>query len=80
MITTVTSKNMISIPIEVYRQLGIKPEFRLDWQAVDGRDEILVRVLPTRGELARRLQGSGYKFSPHIDAIVELIKEREQDN
>lgn len=57
MATTVTQKNMVTIPIE-------------------GRDEILVRVISDRGERARRLLGSGRKFSPDRDAVAELVTER----
>jgi AbrB family looped-hinge helix DNA binding protein len=76
MITTVTQKNRITIPAEVGRKLGIKPGWKLDWQPVEGREEILVRVIPDRGELAHRLLGSGRKFSPDRDAISELVAER----
>ena len=76
MITTVTQKNMITIPAEVGRHFGIKPGFRLDWQPIEGKDEILVRVIPDRGELARRLAGAGRRFSPETDAVAELIAER----
>ena len=76
MITTVTRKNMATIPAEVRRKLGIKPGWRLDWQPAEGRDEILVRVIPGRGERARRLLGAGCKFSPDRDAVTELVAER----
>lgn len=76
MITTVTRKNMVTIPAEVGRKLGIKPGWKLDWQPVEGREEILVRVIPDRGELARRLLGAGRKFSPNRDAVAELVAER----
>ncbi len=76
MITTVTRKNMVTIPAEVGRRLGIKPGYRLDWQLIEGKDEILVRVIPDRGELARRLLGAGKSLSPERDAVAELIAER----
>jgi AbrB family looped-hinge helix DNA binding protein len=76
MITTVTQKNMITIPAEIGRRLGIKPGYRLDWQPVEGKEEILVRVIPDRGELARRLLGAGRKFAPERDSVAELIQER----
>ena len=79
MITTVTRKNMITIPAEVSRIFGIKPGWKLDWQAVDGKDEIVVRVIPDRAELARRLLGAGKKFSPQRDSVAELVAEREAD-
>jgi AbrB family looped-hinge helix DNA binding protein len=79
MITTVTQKNMVTIPAEVGRKLGIKPGWKLDWQPVEGKEEILVRVIPNRGELARRLLGSGRKYSPDRDSVAELIAEREAE-
>ncbi len=79
MITTVTQKNMITIPAEVGRHFGIKPGYRLDWQVMEGRDEILVRVIPDRAELARRLLGAGRRFASERDAVAELIAEREAE-
>ncbi len=76
MITTVTQKNMVTIPAEVARHFGIKPGYRLDWRPGEGADEILVRVIPDRAELARRLLGTGRRFSPERDAVAELIAER----
>jgi AbrB family looped-hinge helix DNA binding protein len=76
MVTTVSEKNTVTIPSEVMRKLGIKPGLRLDWQPVEGRDEILVRVIPDRGEMARRLIGAGRRFSPERDAVAELVAER----
>ncbi len=79
MITTVTQKNMVTIPAEVGRKLGIKPGWKLDWQPVEGRDEILVRVIPDRGERARRLLGASRKLSPDRDAVAELVAERKAE-
>jgi bifunctional DNA-binding transcriptional regulator/antitoxin component of YhaV-PrlF toxin-antitoxin module len=76
MITTVTMKNTVSIPAAVGRQFGIKPGWLLDWQPVEGKDEILVRVVPDRAERARRLLGSCRQFSPERDAVAELVAER----
>jgi len=54
---------------------------QLDWQPVDGRDdEILVRILPDRGKLARKLLGTGRRFSPERDAVAELAAEREAES
>ena len=76
MITTVTSKNRITIPAEIVRRLGIKPGYRIDWQPVEGGEEILVRIIPDRGESARQLLGAGREFAPERDAVAELIRER----
>ena len=74
--TTVTRKNAVTVPAKVRLKFGIRPGSRLDWQPVEGRDEILVRVIPDRGERARRLLGAGRKLSPDRDAVAELVAER----
>ena len=79
MITTITQKKMVTIPADLARRFGIKPGWKLDWQAVDGKDEIVVRVIPDRAELARRLLGAGKKFSPQRDGVAELVAEREAE-
>jgi AbrB family looped-hinge helix DNA binding protein len=79
MITTVTQKNMVTIPAEVARRFGIKPGWKLDWQPVEGTNEIIIRIIPDRGEQARQLLGTGRKFSPDRDAVAELIAEREAE-
>jgi hypothetical protein len=43
---------------------------------VAGKDEIIVRVIPARGALARQLLGAGRRFSPDRDAVAELVAER----
>jgi len=53
-----------------------KPDDRLGWEPVEGKDEMLVRVIPNRGELARRLLGDGRRYAPERDAVAELIAER----
>lgn len=80
MITTVTQKNMVTIPAEVGRRFGIKPGWKLDWEPVEGKDEIVVRVIPDRGELARRLCGMGAQVAPERDAVAELVEERERED
>jgi bifunctional DNA-binding transcriptional regulator/antitoxin component of YhaV-PrlF toxin-antitoxin module len=63
---------MITIPAEVGRHFGIKSGYRLDWQPVEGKEEILVRVIPDRGELARCLLGAGRRFSPVSKRLQEV--------
>ena len=75
--TTVTTKNMVTIPAELSRKMGIIPGCRLDWQEPEvGSDEVRVRVIPPRAELARRLRGSGRKWAPERDSGRELAEER----
>lgn len=80
MITTVTQKNMVTIPAEVARKFGIKPGYKLDWHPVEGKDEIVVKVIPDRGELARRLCGMGSHLAPERDLAAELDAERERED
>ena len=80
MITTVIQKNMVTIPAEIARKLGIKPGYRLDWQLVEGKAEIVVKVIPNRGELARRLCGIGADLVPGRDLVAELDEEREHED
>ena len=76
MTTRVTPENTVIIPAEVGRRLGIKPGSRLDWQPVEGKNEILVRVIPDRGRLARQLLGAGRGLSPERDAVADLVADR----
>lgn len=71
MVTTIRQKNRVRIPAEVRRKLGIKPGWRLDWNLVEAPDEILIRVIPDRGEMAGRLLGAGRRFSPDRDSVAE---------
>lgn len=76
MTTTITQRNRVTIPAKVRRKLGIKLGWRLDRQPMEGKKEILVRVIPDRGELARRLLGAGRKLLPDREAVSELVAER----
>jgi len=81
MITTVTTKNMISIPAAISRHFDISPGYQLDWQASDEYpDQIQIRVIPTRAILAKRLKGSGKIFSPQCDAVAALVTERSTED
>lgn len=72
---------MVTIPAEVGRRFGIEPGCKLDWEPVsgDGEESILVRVIPKRGEQARRLRGGGRQYSPDRDAVAELVGERSRE-
>lgn len=78
MITTVTQKNMVTIPAQIARQYGLRPGYRLEWIAVSD-DPILVRVIPDRRALSRRLLGQERNLAPERDAVAELVAERGQE-
>lgn len=67
---------MVHIPPEIEQHFGIKPGYHLDWHWTEDNDEIVIRVIPDRGALARRLLGAGRRFSPEKDAIAALLAER----
>ena len=77
--TTVTTKNMVTIPASVGRYFGIRPGYMLEWTPVENTDQIRVRVIPDRAELARRLAGAGNSRSANRNAVDELVAEREQE-
>jgi bifunctional DNA-binding transcriptional regulator/antitoxin component of YhaV-PrlF toxin-antitoxin module len=75
--TTVTTKNMVTIPAEISRRMSIIPGCRLEWTPVEGSvGELRVKVIPRRGDLARQLMGAGASASPQRDAVAELVAER----
>jgi len=73
--TTVTTKNMVTIPAELSRRHNVSPGCKLDWESISD-SEVRVRIIPKRGELARRLMGRGRKWSPDRDSVAELVAER----
>ena len=80
--TTVTTKNMVTIPAELSRKLGISPGCQLSWEPVAGsQKEILVRIIPKRSDLARQLMGRGRQYlQSGADPIRELIEERARED
>jgi AbrB family looped-hinge helix DNA binding protein len=79
MITTVTGKNQITIPAELARELDIAPGTRLDWaKGVDGT--LILKIIPNRAELARRLAGHGRRHlrqgsNPIRDLVQDRVRE-----
>jgi len=79
MTTTVTGKNMVSIPRALADRYGIVPGWKLDWTPGDEPDTLVVRLVPDRASLSRRLRGAGRALSPAGDPVADLVAEREQD-
>lgn len=77
--STVTTKNMISIPIAVARKTGIRPGWKLDWILGDKPDELTVKVIPDRTEMVKRLFGKGENLAHGRDVLAELIRDREEE-
>ena len=77
MITTVTGKNMVSIPRAVAEQYGIEPGWKLEWIPGDEPNVLIVRLVPGRGARARQLRGAGRSLAGASDAVADLVAERE---
>jgi AbrB family looped-hinge helix DNA binding protein len=79
MITRVTGKNQVTIPAALAREFDIAPGTRLDW--VKGDEGILiVKIIPNRAELARRLAGRGKRHlrqgsNPIRDLVEDRVRE-----
>lgn len=78
--SSVTTKNMVSIPVSIARRYGITPGWKLDWEPGVESDEIIVRVIPDRAERARRLLGQGRVYQPDTDSRDLLVAERESES
>jgi AbrB family looped-hinge helix DNA binding protein len=80
MITTVTGKNQVTIPAELARDLEIAPGTRLDWSKA-GDDRVIIRIVPSRAELARQLAGRGRKYlRAGSDPVQDLIDDRVRED
>jgi bifunctional DNA-binding transcriptional regulator/antitoxin component of YhaV-PrlF toxin-antitoxin module len=80
MLASVSAASTVVIPEEIGRRLGIEPGDRLDWTVVEGTDTALVRRVPDRGALARRLCGLGANLAPGRDLVAELSAQREAED
>jgi AbrB family looped-hinge helix DNA binding protein len=82
-ITTVTGKNQITIPAELARELDINVGTRLDW-AKGEEGFLIVKIIPNRAELARRLAGRGRRHlrqgsHPIRDLVEDRVREDLQE-
>ena len=79
MITTVTSKNQVSLPVELTRQAGILPGARLVW-SLDPSGGLHARALPSREQAVKSLRGRGrHLLTKGQSPVEELIAERSKE-
>ena len=71
---------MVSIPRTVCDRYGIKPGWKMEWFPGDEENELLVRLIPDRAELGRRLRGGGRHLRNGRDAVAGLVDERERED
>ncbi|MFZ4791164.1 MAG: AbrB/MazE/SpoVT family DNA-binding domain-containing protein [Candidatus Competibacteraceae bacterium] len=80
MMTTVAEKNQVALPAELAHALNIKPGTQLEWIQEQG-GILRVKLLPSRGELADRLQGLGRGWlHPGDDPVARLFEERSRED
>ncbi|MCK6531087.1 AbrB/MazE/SpoVT family DNA-binding domain-containing protein [Myxococcota bacterium] len=78
--TMVTGKNQISIPAEIARTCGIEPGWKVEWRLGRVPGELVLRLIPDRMTIARRLHGAGKRWIRHgRDPVAELVAERESE-
>jgi bifunctional DNA-binding transcriptional regulator/antitoxin component of YhaV-PrlF toxin-antitoxin module len=71
---------MITIPAELARELNISPGTRLDW-AKGETGVLIVKIIPNRAELARRLAGRGRRhLREGSNPIRALVKDRVRED
>ncbi|MES2598046.1 MAG: hypothetical protein V4662_22120 [Verrucomicrobiota bacterium] len=82
MITTLTPELTTAVPPELARQLNLRPGTQLDWEAdADGLVIHVKAIEPSREELLKRVRELGRKHKLEgVDAIGDLIREREQEH
>lgn len=81
MITTVTGRNQVTIPAQVVHQLEIQRGARLDWRIGADGCTVEIRVLQSRGALAREVMGIGRRYVKTAeDPIAEFVAQRGQDD
>lgn len=81
MITTVTGKNQVTVPVAIANHADIHPGTRLDWEPGETKDTIIVHVLPDAATIASRLRGRGKAYKRRGgSAVRNLARERERED
>ncbi|MCX7712932.1 MAG: AbrB/MazE/SpoVT family DNA-binding domain-containing protein [Chthoniobacterales bacterium] len=76
MITKITGKNQVTLPADLMREMGWEIGMRLKWEK--GQDgSVIVRPLPTRGELGKKLMGLKRTKGSGVLADVQQIRDSE---
>ena len=71
---------MVSIPRAITDRYGIRPGWKIEWLPGSDDTELIVRLLPDRAELGRRLLGGGAHLRPAGDAVADLVDERARED
>jgi hypothetical protein len=80
MITTITGKNQVTLPVEIVRALDLTPGTQLDW-AIGPNGTLVATPQPRRSQQAAELFGAGRRYlRPDSDPVRDLIAERVADD
>lgn len=81
MVTTITGKNQVTVPVEIAKRAGIRVGSRLEWRTTSREGILEVEVLPDLRTVAARLrgQGNGARRTPG-SAVERLVAERIQED
>lgn len=78
--STITGKNQVTIPAAIVRELEIEAGMQVEWEIGEDR-VIILRPIPSRHELAKRLEGIFRSaLQPGDDPIGDLIRERIEED
>lgn len=76
MITTITAHQPLTVPLELVRQLNLKPGAQQDW-SIEENGLLVARPVLSRAEQARQAAGMGRAWLPaDQSAVADLIAER----
>ena len=78
-ITKVTGKNQITIPVEIAAKLGLRRGARLEWRLTARPDVAEVHVLPDLYSVAEALRGKGKAHKKTGSPVDRLVAERKRE-
>lgn len=80
MITTITEHQPITVPLELIKQLNLKPGVQLDW-SIENNGTLVARPIFSRAERAQQAAGMGRTWlKAGQSAVAELVAARAQED
>ena len=80
MITTITEQQPLTVPLELVRQLNLKPGAQLDW-SIEADGTLVARPVLSRAERARQAAGMGRAWlKAGQSAVAALIDARAKED
>ena len=76
MISSLTGKNQVTIPVAISREMGMEVGSRLEWMIGPEPGTILIRVQPSRQQKLARIRQIGKAYRD-ADLLGQLEMDRE---